>query len=130
MRPQPAVAHPPESSDTTVDPHAVPVDETLAAARNRAANRKARWESPPPAAPTPKRRPAPSAPPARGRVLKCRVCGRTQPRSGNELRRLARGAWPMCCGQVMPPVPEPAAEPCSVEDADELPWADRRVTDR
>ena len=77
---------------------------------------------------TPAARPAgPVVTPSRGRVLKCRVCGRAEPRSAGDLKRLARGAWPMCCGQVMLPAQEDAADPAK---DDELPWADRRVSDR
>ena len=120
---------PAEPAQTSADPYVAPAQQTLAAARTRAAKRRARWAatpaSPPPSQPVPK---VPVV--GRGRILKCRVCGRAEPRSPGDLRRLARGAWPMCCGQVMPPVLETLAEPCAVEDDDELPWADRRVTDR
>jgi hypothetical protein len=121
---------PAEPGSNPADPYVAPVEQTLAAARNRAANRRARWaaaQSQPPAQP----RPGPSVPvpPARGRILKCRVCGRAEPRSAGDIRRLARGAWPVCCGQVMPPILEPS-EPGSDEDHDDLPWADRRVNDR
>ena len=108
-------------------PTANPIDQVLAAARSRSADRKARWAKPvaPPAPPV---KPVPAAPPARGRVLKGRVCGKAEPRSAGDIKRLARGAWPTCCDQVMFPVAEPADEPAEAEGV--LPWADRRVADR
>src|SRR4051812_11433177 len=134
MRPEPPTVAkiptgpPADPAVTPADPYVAPVRETLAAARNRAADRRGRWAAPAaPPAPAPAR-PAPNvAVLGRGRVLKGRTGGRSEPRSAGDIRRLARGGWPMCCGQVMPPVLEPAAEPCSVEDSDDLPWADRRV---
>lgn len=133
MPPQtPTVA---ETHSPTVEPAPVqpdredtdPIDRVLAAARSRSADRKARWEKPV-APPAPPAKPATAMPPARGRVLKCRVCARAEPRSAGDLKRLARGAWPLCCGQVMFPVAEPADGPAEAEAA--LPWADRRVADR
>jgi hypothetical protein len=125
---------PTDPGNKTADPYVTPIQQTLAAARTRSAKRKARWATsladPKPAPPVANGPVAKGPLPGPARVLKCRVCGRSEPRTGTELRRLARGAWPMCCGQVMPPVPEPVAEPCSVEDADALPWADRRGADR
>lgn len=122
---------PAQGGTTTSDTIAAPIQESLAAARNRAADRKARWADcggdpgPEAAATGPT-----SPPPARGRILKCRLCGRAEPRSAGDLKRLARGAWPMCCGQVMPPVSEPPAEAIAADAANDLPWADRRVADR
>jgi len=116
-------------ASTPAHPYVAPVEQTLAAARNRAADRRARWAATQAQPPAPKRSaPSVPVPPPRGRILKCRICGRAEPRSAGDIRRLARGAWPMCCGQVMPPVLEPPTEP-GVDD-DDLPWADRRVTDR
>jgi hypothetical protein len=136
MRQEPVlVAEPPsdapaEPANTPADPYVNPVQQTLAAARDRAANRRARWEAKAQSA-TPKRSAlSVPVPPPKGRILKCRVCGRTEPRSAGDIRRLARGAWPTCCGQVMPPVLEPSDDPNSGEVADELPWTDRRASDR
>lgn len=121
---------PAEPATTPADPYANPLQHSLAAARDRAANRRARWEAKT-RPPTPKRSaPSVPVPPLNGRILKCRVCGRAEPRSAGDIRRLARGAWPTCCGQVMPPVLEPSNDPNSGDDADELPWADRRASDR
>lgn len=112
------------------DPFVAPVEQTLAAARNRAANRRARLAAAHAKAPVQQPSdPSTPVPPAPGRVLKCRVCGRAEPRTAGDIRRLARGAWPVCCGQVMPPVLE-TTESGSDDDNDDLPWADRRVTDR
>ena len=114
-------------AETTVSAP-TPIEQVLAAARSRSADRKARWEKPvATTAPAVKSAPAPAAP-LRGRVLKCRVCGKAEPRTAVDLKRLARGAWPMCCDQVMFPLIEPPSESPTADD--ELPWADRRQNDR
>lgn len=122
---------PSEPASTPADPYVAPVEQTLAAARTQAAKRRARWADPKADVSEPKRSsPSVPVPPPRGRILKCRVCGRAEPRSAGDIRRLARGAWPTCCGQVMPPVLEPSTDPSASDDGDDLPWADRRVNDR
>ena len=119
------------SSGQPPKPFVDPAEQVLAAARTRSADRKARWKNPVTVSTLPTRRLPATTPPTRGRVLKCRVCGKAEPRSAGDLKRLARGAWPMCCGQVMPPVVETAGEPGAAESVeDDLPWADRRVADR
>jgi PilZ domain len=47
------------------------------------------------------------------RLLRCRVCGRAEPRSADELSRLAAAGWPACCGESLPgaAAPGPALNP-------------------
>jgi PilZ domain len=116
-----------EFDEMPADHIVAPIQQTLEAARNRSANRKARWST---SIVSPMATPPKTHATVRGRVLKCRSCGRSEPRSSGELKRLARGAWPMCCGLVMPPVLDAATASTSTDDPDDLPWADRRVTDR
>ncbi|HKB02134.1 MAG TPA: PilZ domain-containing protein [Gemmataceae bacterium] len=42
-----------------------------------------------------------------GRVLRCAACGRAERRTTDEIRRLARTAWPVCCGDPIPILPAP-----------------------
>jgi hypothetical protein len=76
------------------------VERVLTAVRGRALERLA---------------PPPHAGPVR-RLLRCSVCGRTETRTADEVRRLARGRWPECCGLVLslaadaPPAPAPGKE--------------------
>ena len=123
-RTTPIAPQPPDADH----PHVAPVEQVLAAARSRSANRKARWEKPVTSSQQPVRQVSTPPTPVPGRVLKCRICGRAEPRSAGDLKRLARGAWPMCCGQVMPPVVDPPDESGQADEV--LPWADRRVADR
>ena len=100
------------------DPALTPMERALAAAKHRAASRRlhraaAKTGIAPGAA-----KPAPERPATdRREVLRCRTCGRTETRNVDHLGQLARGAWPECCGKVMPPAkdsgpePTPAAEP-------------------
>jgi PilZ domain len=50
------------------------------------------------------------------RLLRCEACGRTEPRSAEQLRDLARFGWPECCAKVMtltgdaPPAAAPGRE--------------------
>jgi len=89
---------------------ATPVERALAAARTRAASRRlneaAAKAGLAPGGAAPAAQPAP----CRRQMLKCRTCGRTEPRPDGDLGRLARGTWPECCGKVMPPAPEPGTE--------------------
>jgi PilZ domain len=40
--------------------------------------------------------------------LRCLTCGRSERRSADELRQLARTRWPECCGEPMPLAADPA----------------------
>ncbi|MBO0700067.1 MAG: hypothetical protein J2P46_16835, partial [Zavarzinella sp.] len=51
-------------------------------------------------------RPLPATQSARARVLRCAACGRAEPHTTAELRRLARTRWPECCGEPMPVAPD------------------------
>jgi hypothetical protein len=47
-----------------------------------------------------------------GRLIRCEVCGRTDPCSVGDLLRFTREGWPKCCGAVMTyytaaPIPAP-----------------------
>src|SRR5215210_658212 len=107
---------PADRTGSTDDSAGTPVERALVAARNRAASRQLNVAAAKaglvPAGPGPT-----ANPPASGRrqMLKCRTCGRTEPRPGDDLGRLARGSWPECCGKVMPPAPDPDAEPAPAE---------------
>jgi hypothetical protein len=60
------------------------------------------------------------------RLLRCRVCGRAEPRPHDALRRLAEGRWLECCGRLLVPANGPPVD----AGAAELPWGDRRLADR
>jgi PilZ domain len=45
----------------------------------------------------------------RCRVLRCAACGRTERRTTDEIRQLARATWPVCCGEPIPILPDPDA---------------------
>lgn len=60
------------------------------------------------------------------RLLRCRACGRVEPRPRDALRRLAEGRWLECCGSLLVPANGPPPE----AGAADLPWGDRRLADR
>jgi PilZ domain len=100
----------------------------VAAARNRAASRRLNEVAVKagliPGGREPAARESASS---RRQMLKCRACGRTEPRPGDNLGRLARGSWPECCGKVMPPAPEPGMEPPPAEPIPERRTLPRRT---
>lgn len=51
------------------------------------------------------------APPPR--LIRCRVCGRAEPRSPDDLSRMAAAGWPACCGESLPgaAAPGPVLDP-------------------
>jgi PilZ domain len=120
--------HPPQpdGTDPADDATLSPVERALRAARHRAASRRLNRAAVK-AGLTPGRPVAPAPAPGRREMLKCRACGRTEPRPADDLGRLARGSWPECCGKVMPPAPT-GPDPASVVPAE--PIQERRALAR